>query len=85
MSVQSVKISFPSPMARPRSADRSPVLRAWLARIGRSVWQGFEAIGQARANSELERLARQHAHSPELAQSFRDAMRRDASAPRGIS
>ena len=85
MSVQSVKINFPSPMARPQSADWAPVLRAWLLRIGRSALQGFEATGQARANSELERLARQHAHSPELAQSFRDAMRRDASAPRGSS
>jgi len=85
MSVQSVKINFPSPMARPRSADWAPVLRAWLVRIGCSVWQGFEATGQARANSELERLARQHAHNPELVQSFRDAMRRDASAPRETS
>lgn len=76
MSVQSIKVMVPPPAARPR--DWAPALLAGLARIGRAVWQGLEAAGQARANSELERLAQQHAHNPQLAQSLRDAMRRDS-------
>ena len=85
MSVQSVKFNFPSSMARARGADWAPVLLGWLARTGRSVWPGVEAIGQARANGELARLARQYSHNPELAQAFRNAMRPEARAPRGTS
>ena len=78
MSVQSIKAMVPPPVARPRGVDWAPDLRAGLSRFGRAVWQGLEAIGQARANGELERLARQYAHDPQVTQLLRSAMRRDS-------
>ena len=82
MSVQSIKVMVPPPVARPRGVDWAPALLAGLSRMGRAVWQEIEAIGQARANGELERLARQHSHNPQVAQLLRAAIRRDAGALR---
>jgi hypothetical protein len=65
------------PVAQPRGAVRAPALLASLARIGRAVWRELEVVGQARANSELQRLARLHAHRPEFAAALRGATRPD--------
>jgi hypothetical protein len=65
------------PAGQPRGAVRPPAMLAWLARTGRAVWLSLEEIGQARANSELERMARLHAHRPEFAAALRGAMRPD--------
>jgi len=50
---------------------------AWLARTGRALWRALEAIGQARANGELQRMARLYAHRPEFAAALRNAQRTD--------
>lgn len=63
------------PVAQPRAAERAPALLAALAHTGRAVWRALEEVGQARANSELQRLARLHAHRPEFAAALRGAMR----------
>ena len=64
-------------VAQPRGAARAPAMLAWLARTGRAVWLSLEEVGQARANSELQRMARLHAHRPEFAAALRGAMRPD--------
>ena len=75
MSVQSTRFLVPPPVAQPRGAVWAPALLDWLARTGRAVWRALEAIGRARADGELQRLARLYAHRPVLAQALRDAMR----------
>jgi len=74
MSVHSAH-SFFSPLARPHGAVWSPRLQAWLARTVRAMWRELEAIGQARANRELQRMSQVHAHNPELALALLRAMR----------
>lgn len=78
MSVQSAKFLVPPSMTQPRGAVGVPAVPDWLARSGRAVWRALEEVGQARANAELQRLARLHAHRPEFAQMLRDAMRPDS-------
>lgn len=75
MSVQSAKFLVPPRAALPRSADWAPVLLARLTRTGRAVWRELEAIGQARANRELQRMAQQYAHDPQVAQALLNAIR----------
>jgi len=78
MSVPTAKVLVPPPTPTPRGAEWASALAAALDRIGRSVWRGLEAAGNARADRELKRLAVQYAHRPELTQTFRDAMHRAA-------
>jgi len=78
MSVQSAKFLVPPPMTQPRGAVWAPAVLDWLARTGRAWLRALEEVGQARANSELQRLARLHAHRPEFAAALRDAMRTDS-------
>ena len=75
MSVQSAKFFATPSAAQPRSAVRSPVVLVWLTRAGRWVWRELEAMGQARANGELRRMAQQYAHDPQVAQALLDAIR----------
>ncbi len=78
MSVQSVKVHFPSSLAQPRGAAWSQGLSDRLAHAGRVVWRELEATGRARAQRELQRLAQLHADRPEFAQALRDAIRADS-------
>ena len=77
MSVQSIKVHFPSSLAQPRGADWAQDLSNWLAHAGRVVWSSIEASGRARARSELQRLARLHADRPEFAQALHNAIQAD--------
>jgi len=74
MSVQSVKVHFPSSLAQPRGAVWAQGLSDRLAHAGRVVWRELEATGQARANRELQRMAQLHAHDPKFAQALLSAM-----------
>jgi len=80
MSIQSAKFLVP-PTAQPRGAVWAPVLLARLTRTGRAMWRELEAIGQARANRELQRMAQQYAHDPEVSRALLNAMR--PASPRG--
>ena len=75
MSVQSAKFFATPSAAQPRGAVQAPVLLVWLSRAGRRVWRELEAMGQARANGELRRMAQQYAHDPQVAQALLDAIR----------
>jgi len=75
MSIQSVKFFATPSAAQPRGTVWAPDLMARLTRTGRAVWREVEAIGQARANRELQRMAQLHAHNPELAQALLNATR----------
>jgi len=77
MSVQSVKVHFPSSLAQPRGADWAQALSNWLMHAGRVIWRELEASGRARARSELQRLARLHADRPEFAQALHNAIQAD--------
>ena len=77
MSVQSARFLVPPLVAEPRGAVWAPAVLAWLARTGRALWRALEAIGQARANGELQRMARLYAHRPEFAAALRNAQRTD--------
>jgi len=70
MTGQIVKVLVPPPVAIPRGAEWAASLVCGLARLGRSLWRELEKVGQARAERELQRLARQ----PEFARMLRDAM-----------
>lgn len=77
MSMPFTQLLVSPPVARPRGAVWAPAVLASLSRTGRAVWRVLEEVGQARANSELQRLARLHAHRPEFAAALRGAMRPD--------
>lgn len=51
---------------------------ARLSALLHAVWCGFEPMGKARADRELERLAVRYAHDAALAAQFRAAMHRPA-------
>jgi hypothetical protein len=64
------------PPAAPRiRAFAAPSLPGALARFGRALWRQAEALGQARAQSELRRLAMVYAHQPEFARRLLEAAR----------
>ena len=48
-----------------------------VSRFGHSVWRALEEYGQARANSELSRLADRFECQPEFAEALRATIRRD--------
>jgi hypothetical protein len=77
MSVQSIKLHFPSSLAQPEDAAWARALSTALARAGRVIWHELEASGRARARSELQRLARLHADRPEFAQALHNAIQAD--------
>lgn len=77
MSAQIAKVFAPPQVAMPRGASWAVALVDALAGLGRATWRGLEAVGQARAQSELRRLAVMYAHRPELARSLREASQRD--------
>jgi hypothetical protein len=78
MSTHVSKVFVPASVSMHHGASLPSELFASLKRAGRAVWREFEAIGNARAEPELARLAVRYAHEPELAQAFRDAMHRAA-------
>lgn len=78
MSVQFAKVLVTRPIAAPRGAEWASALATSVVQIGHALWRGLEMVGQARANRELQRLAVQYAHQPEIAQTLRDAMHRAA-------
>ncbi len=50
-----------------------PAPQQGLRRFGKAIWQGLEALGQARARSELLRQAQlRESSDPALAQRLRD-------------
>jgi hypothetical protein len=58
----------------PLVIDASPRREALWRRAGRAVWNGIEAIGQVRAENEMQRLASYYAQcNPELSRQFRCA------------
>lgn len=75
MSIQSTKLLVPPRAAQPQGAVWAPALLAGLTRTGRAVWRELEAIGQARANRELQRMAQQYAYDPVISQALANAMR----------
>ena len=77
MSVQSVKVHFPSSLAQPRGAAWAQDLSDWLAQAGRVVWRKLEASGRVRARRELQRLAWLHADRPEFARALQNAIQAD--------
>jgi len=73
MSTQLSKALVPSPLALQRGAEWVPELVTRLSLIGQNLWASLQAIGEARAQRELDRLAVRYAHHPELARALRDA------------
>jgi hypothetical protein len=58
----------------PPTIDGLPRQEALWRRVGRTVWNGLEALGQARAEKEMQRLASYCSESnPELSRQFRQA------------
>jgi hypothetical protein len=77
MSMQPTKVLVPPPIAMPRGAKWASELATRLAQMGHTVWVALEKVGQARAQSELERLAACYPHNSELGQALRDAINRN--------